>query len=128
MAVLGLVTLVVLDYDAAIDFYVGTLDFNLIEDKPMSLGKRWVVVRPKGTLETGLLLAKAKNEAEISCVGNQTGGRVALFLETENIIEDYAKFSAAGVIFTESLRHEAYGSVAVFQDLYGNLCDLIQRK
>lgn len=128
MANIGLVSLVVRDYDEAINFYVGKLGFELIEDTALSLDKRWVVVRPEGAHETGLLLAKGKSERELGCVGNQTGGRVALFLETEDIEMVYAKYCKAGVIFKEALRHETYGIVAVFEDLYGNLWDLIERR
>jgi catechol 2,3-dioxygenase-like lactoylglutathione lyase family enzyme len=125
---LGLVSLVVRDYDEAIDFYVGKLGFDLIENKELSPGKRWVVVRPQGAQGTGLLLAQAKNADEESRIGNQTGGRVFLFLETDDFARDYAKFVANGVEFKEAPRHEAYGSVAVFADVSGNLWDLIERK
>jgi catechol 2,3-dioxygenase-like lactoylglutathione lyase family enzyme len=125
---LGLVSVVVRDYDEAIGFYVGKLGFDLIEDKELSRGKRWVVVRPHGGKETGLLLAEAKNAEEQAHIGNQTGGRVFLFLETDDFARDYAKFVTNGVEFKEAPRHEAYGSVAVFVDVCGNLWDLIERK
>ncbi len=125
---IGLVSIVVHDYDEAIGFYVGKLGFDLIEDKQMGLGKRWVVVRPKGARESGLLLAQAKNADERSRIGNQTGGRVFLFLETDDFARDYELFSSKGVLFKEVPRHEAYGSVAVFEDVCGNLWDLIERK
>lgn len=128
MAKIGLVSVVVRDYDEAIDFYVGKLGFELVEDKVMGPNKRWVVVRPLGAHESGLLLAQAKNDDELSRVGNQTGGRVFLFLETDNFVRDYEKFLANGVKFKEPPRHEAYGSVAVFEDICGNLWDLIERK
>jgi catechol 2,3-dioxygenase-like lactoylglutathione lyase family enzyme len=124
---IGLVSIVVRDYDEAIAFYVGKLGFELVEDKVMGPNKRWVVVRPHGALESGLLLAQAKNDDELSRVGNQTGGRVFLFLETENFARDYEKFVANGVKFKEPPRHEDYGSVAVFEDVNGNLWDLIER-
>jgi catechol 2,3-dioxygenase-like lactoylglutathione lyase family enzyme len=128
MAKIGLVSIVVRDYDEAIAFYVGKLGFDLIEDTVLAPNKRWVVVRPVGALETGLLLAEAKNEAERASIGNQTGGRVFLFLETENFAWDYERYVANGVRFKEAPRHEAYGSVAVFEDICGNLWDLIERK
>jgi catechol 2,3-dioxygenase-like lactoylglutathione lyase family enzyme len=128
MQTLGLVSVVVRDYDEAIAFYVGKLGFELIEDKAMGPGKRWVVVRPKGGEGASLLLAQAKNEEEASRIGNQTGGRVFLFLETDDFARDFEKYTAAGVTFTEPPRHEAYGSVAVFADVCGNLWDLIERK
>lgn len=128
MAKIGLISVVVRDYDEAIAFYVGKLGFDLIEDTVLAPSKRWVVVRPVGASETGLLLAEAKNDAERAHIGNQTGGRVFLFLETENFARDYEKFRANGVHFKEPPRHEAYGSVAVFEDVCGNLWDLIERK
>ena len=126
MANLSLITFVVRDYDEAIDFFVAKLGFELVEDKALSLAKRWVVVRPAGSKGTGLLLAKAKNDRERAHIGNQTGGRVAFFLETEDILADFAKFTDLGVCFKETVRHEIYGSVAVFEDLYGNLWDIIE--
>ncbi len=128
MQSLGLVSVVVRDYDEAIAFYVGKLGFELIEDKVMGSGKRWVVVRPKGAEGASLLLAQAKNEEEASRIGNQTGGRVFLFLETDDFARDFEKYAAAGVTFREPPRYEAYGSVAVFEDVCGNLWDLIERK
>jgi catechol 2,3-dioxygenase-like lactoylglutathione lyase family enzyme len=125
---ISLVSVVVRNYDEAIAFYVGKLGFDLIEDRVLAPGKRWVVVRPMGARETGLLLAEAKNDDERSCIGNQTGGRVFLFLETDDFARDYEKFSANGVHFKEQPRHEPYGSVAVFEDVCGNLWDLIERK
>ena len=128
MSKIGLVSVVVRDYDEAIGFYVGKLGFNLIEDRLMVPDKRWVVVRPHGAHGSGLLLAQAKNDDELSRVGNQTGGRVFLFLESDDFARDYEKFTANGVRFKELPRHEVYGSVAVFEDICGNLWDLIERK
>ncbi|MFJ4848535.1 VOC family protein [Streptomyces sp. NPDC088733] len=127
MSRIALVTLVVPDHDEAIAFYTGPLAFDLVEDEPRPGGGRWVVVRPRGADEgSGLLLARAKNEAELACVGDQTGGRVAFFLHTEDFAGDYARMRAAGVTFLEEPRHETYGSVVVFQDPWGNRWDLLQ--
>ena len=122
---IGLVTLVVGDYDEAIAFYVDKLGFALAEDTPMG-AKRWVVVRPRGA-ETGLLLARAGDKAQAARIGDQTGGRVGFFLNTDDFAADHARMLAAGVQFLEEPRDEAYGSVAVFKDLYGNRWDLIGR-
>ncbi|WP_405813158.1 VOC family protein [Streptomyces sp. NBC_01390] len=123
----ALVTLVVDDYDEAIRFYTDALGFRLVEDSPRPDGSRWVVVEPgaAGT-GTGLVLARAKDEDQRSRIGDQTGGRVGFFLHTDDFARDHARMSAAGVIFLEEPRHEPYGSVAVFQDLYGNRWDLLQ--
>ncbi|MEV1160012.1 VOC family protein [Micromonospora chokoriensis] len=126
MAHLGLVALLVREYDEAIDFYVGGLGFELVEDTPRPDGSRWVVVRPAGAQETALLLARASTVEQQARVGDQTGGRVGLFLYTEDFARDHARMVAAGVRFLEEPRHEAYGSVAVFVDLYGNRWDLLQ--
>ncbi|MGA4729592.1 VOC family protein [Micromonospora taraxaci] len=126
MAHLGLVALLVREYDEAIDFYVGGLGFELVEDTPRPDGSRWVVVRPAGARETALLLARASTLEQQARVGDQTGGRVGLFLHTEDFARDHARMVAAGVRFLEEPRHEAYGSVAVFVDLYGNRWDLLQ--
>lgn len=128
MSRIALVTLVVRDHDEAIAFYTGPLGFELVEDEPRPGGGRWVVVRPPGgdAAGSGLLLARAKNDAELSRVGDQTGGRVGFFLHTEDFAGDYARMRAAGVTFLEEPRHEAYGSVVVFQDPYGNRWDLLQ--
>jgi len=126
MAYLGLVTVVVRDYDEAIDFFVRALGFTLREDDPRGGGKRWVVVAPPGSGSAGLLLARAVTPAQLAAVGNQTGGRVALFLYTEDFAGDHARMLARGVVFDEEPRHEPYGTVAVFRDLYGNAWDLIQ--
>ncbi|MGZ9811994.1 VOC family protein [Pseudoroseicyclus sp. H15] len=125
MSRLGLVALVVPDYDRAIAHYCGDLGFELLEDTPQP-GKRWVVVRPKGG-ETGLLLAEAKGAEQEAAIGNQSGGRVFLFLETEDFAADHARMQAAGVTFLEEPRHEPYGTVAVFRDAFGNKWDLLQR-
>ena len=125
MSRLSLTALLVREYDEAIDFYVGKVGFELVEDTAMGPAKRWVVVRPKGS-EGGLLLAKASGVEQEARVGDQAGGRVFLFLETEDFVADHARMSAAGVRFLEDPRHEPYGSVAVFEDLYGNSWDLIQ--
>ncbi|MEW2383413.1 VOC family protein [Micromonospora sp. NPDC047707] len=126
MAHLGLVALVVREYDEAIAFYTERVGFELVEDTPRPDGSRWVVVRPRGARETAILLARASTPEQRTRVGNQTGGRVGLFLYTEDFAADHARMSASGVRFLEEPRHEAYGSVAVFEDLYGNRWDLIQ--
>ena len=126
MAHLGLVALVVREYDEAIDFYVGGLGFELVEDTARPDGSRWVVIRPPGARETALLLARASTPEQRGRIGDQTGGRVGFFLYTEDFARDHARMTAAGVRFLEEPRHEAYGSVAVFADLYGNRWDLLQ--
>lgn len=120
-------TLVVADYDEAIAFYVGSLGFDLVEDTPLGDGKRWVRVRP-GENGPALLLAKADGIVQSARIGDQAGGRVLLFLETDDFARDHALFSERGVHFLEQPRHEAYGSVAVFEDIYGNKWDLIEPK
>ena len=124
MSRLGLVTFVAREYDEAIGFFVGKLDFELVEDTDMGDGKRWVVVAPASG--ASLLIARAVTDAEKESVGNQAGGRVAFFLNTDNFDRDYANWSACGVKFREQPRHEVYGTVAVFEDLYGAPWDLIQ--
>jgi catechol 2,3-dioxygenase-like lactoylglutathione lyase family enzyme len=119
------VSLLVPDYDAAIDFYVGALGFDLVEDSDRGGGKRWVLVRPPGA-QTALLLARAANEAQRAAIGRQAGGRVFLFLETDDFDRDYALMRARGVSFAEAPRREDYGVVAVFEDPFGNRWDLIQ--
>ena len=122
------VAIVVRDYDEAIDWYTRVLGFELIEDTPMAPGKRWVLVTPRGS-HASLLLAKAANEQQGSRIGNQTGGRVFLFLHTDDFRRDYASYLANGVKFVEQQpRQEAYGTVIVFEDLYGNRWDLIEYK
>ena len=123
---IALVALVVRDYDEAIEFYVDRLGFELVEDTPLGDHKRWVVVRPPGQPQTALLLAKAAGDRQIAAVGAQTGGRVFLFLHTDDLTRDYAAYVRRGVAFEETQRYEAYGVVAVFRDLYGNRWDLIQ--
>jgi catechol 2,3-dioxygenase-like lactoylglutathione lyase family enzyme len=125
---IGLVTLVVDDYDAAISWYTGKLGFALVEDTALEGGKRWVVVAPQGAAGSGLLLAKAANERQKQAVGSQTGGRVFLFLHTDDFRRDHAAYKARGVTFVEEPRQEPYGTVAVFTDLYGNRWDLIEPK
>lgn len=121
-------TLVVKDYDEAIDFYTKKLDFDLLENTTMSETKRWVLVAPKGTQGCTLLLAKAANTEQLQAVGNQTGGRVFLFLETDDFWRDFNNYTAKGVNFVREPIEEVYGTVAVFADLYGNTWDLIQKK
>ena len=124
---LGLVSLVVRDYDKAIALYVGVLGFTLIEDSFIpEQNKRWVVVAPPGSAATRLLLARASSGEQVTRIGNQTGGRVFLFLHTDDFARDYQSYKAKGVIFAREPREEPYGTVAVFQDLYGNLWDLLQ--
>lgn len=126
MSGIGLVSYLVRDYDEAIAFFTQSLNFDLVQDMPMGPDKRWVVVKPKNGGGAGLVLAQAKNETEILRVGAQTGGRVFLFLETDDFARDYANFMKNGVKFNENPRYEPYGTVAVFADLYGNLWDLIE--
>lgn len=124
---LGLVTIVVPDYDEAIEFFVHTLGFDLLEDLPQPR-KRWVVVRPPGASETGVLLARATTDDQRAAIGNQTGGRVGFFLYTDDFEREHTRMQAAGVTFREPPRHESYGTVAVFEDRWGNAWDLIQQK
>ncbi|WP_243047342.1 VOC family protein [Dyella sp. RRB7] len=123
---LGSVALVVADYDEAIAWYTQVLGFTLLEDTDMGAGKRWVVVAPPGASETRLLLAKASTPEQRARVGDQTGGRVFLLLHTDDFWRDYRRMQAAGAVFCEEPREEAYGTVVVFQDLYGNKWDLLQ--
>ncbi|MEU6890671.1 VOC family protein [Streptomyces sp. NPDC046557] len=123
---IALTALVVHDYDEAIDFYTRALGFTLVEDTARPDCSRWVVVRPPGATESALLLARAKDDAQRSRVGDQTGGRVGFFLYTDDFAGDHARMTAEGVRFLEEPRHETYGSVAVFEDLYGNRWDLLQ--
>jgi catechol 2,3-dioxygenase-like lactoylglutathione lyase family enzyme len=129
MQYIGLTALVVRDYDEALQFFVGILGFELIEDTYVpEQNKRWVVVAPPGSKESRLLLARAVGEAQLSRVGNQTGGRVFLFLCTDDFWRDYHALTAKGVHFVREPRNEPYGTVAVFTDLYGNLWDLVQHR
>jgi catechol 2,3-dioxygenase-like lactoylglutathione lyase family enzyme len=120
------IAIVVNDYDAAIKFYTEKLRFDLIEDTQLSETKRWVLVRPKGGDSCCLLLAKAANEEQRSRVGNQTGGRVFLFLHTDNFERDYQNLLNQQIEIVRQPQREEYGTVAVFKDLYGNLWDLIE--
>jgi catechol 2,3-dioxygenase-like lactoylglutathione lyase family enzyme len=120
------IALVVEDYDKAIDFYTRKLNFDLVEDTKLTESKRWVVVAPKGSAGCTLLLAKAANEEQRSRIGNQTGGRVFLFLHTDNFQRDYQNLLSNNVRIVREPAVEQYGTVAVFADLYGNLWDLIQ--
>ena len=124
---IGQVALVVRDYDEAIAFYVSTLGFTLVEDTYVpAQDKRWVVVAPPGATESRLLLARAVGDEQSSRIGNQTGGRVFLFLFTDDFWRDFASYRAKGVVFVREPKEEPYGTVAVFRDLYGNLWDLLQ--
>ncbi len=124
---LGQVALVVRDYDEAIAFFVNTLGFTLIEDTTIpEQDKRWVVVAPPGGGETRVLLARAVGEEQATRIGNQTGGRVFLFLYTDDFWRDYHRYRSKGVVFVREPKDESYGTVAVFKDLYGNLWDLVQ--
>jgi catechol 2,3-dioxygenase-like lactoylglutathione lyase family enzyme len=125
---LGLVALVVREYDEAIAFFVGVLGFELVEDTPLGPAKRWVVVRPPGSAGAGLLLARAATPEQEAHVGNQTGGRVFLFLRTDDFQRDYARMRERGARFVEEPREEAYGRVVVFEDLYGNRWDLVESR
>ena len=122
------IAIIVRDYDEAIDYYTRVLGFELVEDEPRGPGKRWVRVAPRGDHGASLLLAKAANDEQISRIGNQTGGRVFLFLHTDDFQRDYAAYNARGVKFVEQPRYEEYGTVVVFEDIYGNKWDLIERK
>lgn len=119
--------LVVDDYDRAIAFFTAALGFSVLEDIPMGNGKRWVRVGPAGASGTGLVLGKASTVEQQAAIGSQAGGRVFLFLETEDFWRDYRRLEAHGARFTEEPRHEPYGTVVVFEDLYGNKWDLIGR-
>jgi catechol 2,3-dioxygenase-like lactoylglutathione lyase family enzyme len=120
------VALLVRDYDEAIAYYTGRLGFVLIEDTPRGDGKRWVVVAPPGSTGTAVLLARAATPEQAARVGDQAGGRVFLFLGTDDFWRDYHALRLRGVTFAEEPRREAYGTVAVFVDLYGNRWDLLQ--
>ena len=123
---LGAIALLVRDYDEAKAYYIGVLGFTLVEDTDMGGGKRWVIVVPPGAQETRLLLARTATAEQRACIGDQTGGRVFLFLHTDDFWRDFRALSARGVKFREEPRREKYGTVAVFEDLYGNLWDLLQ--
>jgi catechol 2,3-dioxygenase-like lactoylglutathione lyase family enzyme len=129
---IGYVSLVVRDYDEAIAFFTGVLNFTLVEDSVATDSdgnrKRWVLVRPPGSRGADLLLARASSSAQESRIGNQTGGRVFLFLHTDDFSRDYREMTARGVKFVRPPREDSYGTVAVFEDLYGNLWDLLELK
>jgi catechol 2,3-dioxygenase-like lactoylglutathione lyase family enzyme len=125
MSNLSAVTYLVREYDEAITWFTAALGFSLIENTDMGEGKRWVLVGPQAN-GVRLLLAKAVGQAQLEAVGKAAGGRVAFFLNTENFVQDHARMLTAGVEFKEPPRHEPYGIVAVFADLYGNLWDLIE--
>jgi catechol 2,3-dioxygenase-like lactoylglutathione lyase family enzyme len=128
---LALVALVVADYDEAIAWYTEKLGFTLVEDSSderQGAGRRWVVVKPAGSSGTGFLLAKASDDWQKAAIGNQTGGRVFLFLHTDDFERDYKAYTSRGVTFVRGPNREAYGKVAVFTDLYGNRWDLIEPK
>jgi catechol 2,3-dioxygenase-like lactoylglutathione lyase family enzyme len=126
---IGQVALLVREYDEALDFYVGTLGFTLVEDTSIAeQDKRWVVVAPPGSSESRLLLARAVGQEQSSRIGNQTGGRVFLFLHTDDFWRDFRAYEAKGIVFVREPKEEGYGTVAVFKDLYGNLWDLVQLK
>ncbi|MCD6661705.1 MAG: VOC family protein [Lentimicrobium sp.] len=120
------IALLVEDYDDAINFYTRKLDFKLLEDNKLSDNKRWVILAPEGAKECCLLLAKAANKQQIEIVGNQTGGRVFLFLYTDDFWRDYEKMKFRGIKFIRAPQNFEYGTVAVFEDLYGNMWDLIE--
>ena len=125
---IGHITLVVRDYDEAIAFYTEKLGFVVVEDRPLTPEKRWVLVAPRGQNSPSLLLARAATPEQATRIGNQAGGRVFLFLHTDNFAGDHQEMLARGVRFLEAPREEDYGTVAVFEDLYGNKWDLIENK
>jgi catechol 2,3-dioxygenase-like lactoylglutathione lyase family enzyme len=122
---LALTTIVVRDYDEAVAFYRDKIGFELVEDTPLGAGKRWVVVRPRGAAG-GVLLAQGVGQRQTARIGDQTGGRVGFFLHTDDFERDYAAMTARGVRFVRPPRREPYGVAAVWEDLYGNLWDLLQ--
>lgn len=125
---LALSTLIVSDYDTAIDFFIKKLKFSLIEDTTLDdSSKRWVVVSPNGDDAAALLLARASGDTELAAIGNQTGGRVAFFLYTDDFWRDFETYKSKGVTFVREPEKQAYGTVAVFEDVSGNLWDLIER-
>jgi len=126
--ILGHVALIVRDYDEALDFFTRTLNFRVVEDTRQSETRRWVLVAPPGSEGTTLLLAKAATPEQESRIGNQTGGRVFLFLHTDDFWRDYREMTARNVKFIREPQEEPYGTVAVFEDLHGNLWDLLQLK
>jgi catechol 2,3-dioxygenase-like lactoylglutathione lyase family enzyme len=124
---LGLVSLVVREYEEALDFFVGKLGFAVVEDRPVpEQAKRWVVIAPPGSGGAHLLLGRASSPEQETRIGNQTGGRVFLFLYTDDFWRDYNAYQSKGIVFVRAPQEQPYGTVAVFQDLYGNLWDLVQ--
>jgi catechol 2,3-dioxygenase-like lactoylglutathione lyase family enzyme len=124
---IGLTALLVRDYDEALQFYVGILGFHVVEDTFIAeQDKRWVIIAPAGSSESALLLARAASPEQAARIGNQTGGRVFLFLHTDDFWRDYTAYKTRGVVFVRDPKAESYGMVAVFKDLYGNLWDLLQ--
>ncbi len=128
MSHLGMITIVVDNYDEAIDYYTTALGFTLIEDTKMSETKRWVVIAPDENSGAQLLIAEATSDEQRAAIGNQTGGRVGFFLYTDNFDRDYARMQENNVAFTEEPRHEEFGKVIVFADKYGNKWDFIERR
>ena len=128
MQTIGHVSFIVRDYDEALKFFTELLGFEVLADTPLEEGKRWVLVAPPNSRGTSLLLAQASTPEQAAKVGNQTGGRVFLFLHTDDFWRDYRQMVARGIKFRESPREEPYGKVAVFEDLYGNLWDLLELK
>lgn len=128
MSHLGMITVVVDDYDSAIDYYTNALGFTLVEDTQMSEAKRWVVVAPDANQGAALLLAQAASQEQNAAIGNQSGGRVMFFLYTDDFDRDYARMAKHDVAFTEEPRLEDFGKVVVFADKYGNKWDFIERK
>jgi predicted enzyme related to lactoylglutathione lyase len=125
MQSVALFAITVRDYDEALAFYVGTLGFEKLEDTDLGSGKRWVRVRPPGSRGAEILLARAVGDRQLASVGNQTGGRVFVFLETDDFMRDYQRYVERGVKFVRPPSEQSYGTVAVFEDLYGNLFDLV---
>ena len=128
MSHLGMITIVVDNYDDAIEYYTTALGFDLIEDTKMSETKRWVVIAPDRNAGAQLLIAEATSDDQRAAIGNQTGGRVGFFLYTDNFDRDYARMQEHNVAFTEEPRHEEFGKVIVFADKYGNKWDFIERR
>ena len=126
MRKLSSVAMVVPEYDVGIAFFVGVLGFHLVADEDLGGGKRWVLVAAEADAETRILLARADGDAQEAAIGNQTGGRVGWFLETDDFVRDHAFYSERGVVFEEAPRTEPYGTVAVFRDPFGNRWDLIE--
>lgn len=125
---IGYISLIIPNYDEAKNYYTTTLSFDLVEDTDMGEGKRWLVVKPKGSNGTALVLAEAKSKEEIAMVGGQGTGRVWLFLHTDDFYRDHQAYTSKGVRFLETPREEPYGTVAIFQDLYENKWDLLEPK